>query len=216
MRLQIVTQLQGEWTSRAGRVCGYARLAATPAGTGGVWYLRYFRMVRLSHVTVRGRESGGASEGAKNMKKILVMASFLIFAGVAHGQGGATINGYGSIGDYGGLNGATSLGAGGGLSGSANINPPSSTAAVPSAPGAVLDRDVNQSSTNPGPYVPSRFTNYRDAVALGVIESGIRPLTVAEAARLGQLQKKSANAKPAILLEKDVDGKLVIAPVVQK
>jgi hypothetical protein len=151
-----------------------------------------------------------------NMKKILVTVSFLIFAGVAHGQTGATINSYSSIGDAGGLNGATSLGAGSGIGGTGNINLPSSTASLPSAPGAAADRNVNQSSNNPGPYVPSKFTNYGDAVALGVIESGIRPLTVVEAARLSQTQKKNTNAKPVIVLEKDEDGKLVIAPAAKK
>jgi hypothetical protein len=149
------------------------------------------------------------------MKQMLVTASLLIFAGVAHGQTGSTINSYSSIGDAAGLNGATSLGAGSGIGGTGNINPPT-TASVPSAPGAATDRNVNQSSKNPEPYVPSKFTNYKDAVALGVIESGIRPMTVAEAARLSQMQKQSANAKLVIVLDKDEDGKLVIAPAAKK
>ena len=79
-----------------------------------------------------------------------------------------------------------------------------------------MDRMVNQNSKNPGEFVPSRFTNYGDAVALGVIESGMRPLTVAEAARLAQMQKKNAEQKPAINLDKDEDGKLVIASASKK
>jgi hypothetical protein len=150
------------------------------------------------------------------MKKILVAATLLIFAGVAHAQTGSTINSYSSIGDSAGLNGATSLGAGSGIGGTGNINPPSATPSVPSAPGAAADRSVNQSSNNPGPYVPSKFTNYGDAVALGVIESGIRPLTVAEAARLVQIQKKTASAKPVMVVEKDEAGKLVIASAAKK
>ena len=61
-----------------------------------------------------------------------------------------------------------------------------------------------------------RFSNYGDAVALGVMESGIRPLTVAEAARLAQTQKKNAEQKPVIVLERDDDGNLVIAPEAKK
>ena len=50
-----------------------------------------------------------------------------------------------------------------------------------------------------------------------MVESGIRPLTVAEAARLAQTQKKkNAEQKPVIVLDKDEDGKLVIAPASKK
>jgi hypothetical protein len=105
------------------------------------------------------------------------------------------------------------VGSGGGLNGAGSINGPSAAPAGPvSAPGAAADRNVNQSSKNPGEYVPSRYSSYGDAVALGVVESGIRPLTVAEAARLAQMQKKNAEQKRVIVLEKDANGNLVIAP----
>jgi hypothetical protein len=152
------------------------------------------------------------------MKKTLLVASFLILAGTIHGQAAAsptgTLNGAGSI------NNASSVGSGsGGLNGAGSINGGSAPApaAPASAPGAAAaDRSVNQNSKNPGEYVPSRFTNYGDAVALGVVESGMRPLTVAEAARLAQMQKKNAEQKPVIVLDKDDDGKLVIAPASKK
>jgi len=150
------------------------------------------------------------------MKKIIVVASFLIFAGVAHGQTGATINSYSGIGDSAGLGGAPGLGAGSGIGGSPNINLPTASGSVPSAPAAAADRDVNQNSKNPGNYVPSRFTNYREAVALGEVESGMRPLTVAEAARMAQARKKNASQRPAIVLDRDENGKLVIAPTAKK
>ena len=146
------------------------------------------------------------------MKKTLLLAGFVILTGTAYGQGAAsptgTLNGAGSI------NNAGTLGSGGGLNGAGSINGGSvaATPAVPSAPGAAADRNVNQNSKNPGEYVPSRFSNYGDAVALGVLESGIRPPTVAEAARLAQMQKKNSEQKRVIVLDKDDDGKLVIAP----
>jgi len=144
------------------------------------------------------------------MKKTLLMAIFLILAGTVHGQGmgsgNGTLNGAGSI------NNASSLGNGGAINGLGSINTPAAAPAGPaSAPGAAADRTVNQNSKNPGEYVPSRFSPYGDAVALGVVESGIRPLTVAEAARLAQLQKRNALQKRAIVLEKDANGNLVIA-----
>jgi hypothetical protein len=151
------------------------------------------------------------------MKKTLFLVSFLTLAGAVHAQvvasPGGSLNGAGS------LNNASSVGSGGGnLNGAGSINGAYAgpTPATPSAPGAALDRSVNQNSKNPGEYVPSRFTDYGDAVALGVVESGIRPLTVAEAARLAQTQKKNAEQKRVIVLDKDDDGKLVIAPASKK
>jgi hypothetical protein len=151
------------------------------------------------------------------MKKTLLLASFLVLAGTVHGQGvqspTGTLNGAGSV------NNASSLGSGsGGLNGAGSINggPAGAPAGPASAPGAAADRSVNQNSKNPGEYVPSRFSTYGDAVALGVVESGMRPLTVAEAARQAQLRKKNAEQKPVIVLDKDDDGKLVIAPAAKQ
>lgn len=144
------------------------------------------------------------------MKKTLLLASFLILAGTVHAQVVAspsgTLNGAGS------LNSAGSIGSGGALNGLGSINTPSVSAAVPaSTPAAAMDRVVNQNSKNPGDYVPSRFSNYGDAVALGVVESGVRPLTVAEAARQAQTQKKNDEQKRVIVLDRDANGKLAIA-----
>jgi hypothetical protein len=150
------------------------------------------------------------------MKKTLLLASFLILAGTVHGQGVASPSG--ALNGAGALNNAGSIGSGSGsLNGVGSINAvPAASPAPASAPGAAVDRNVNQNSKNPGQYVPSRFTNYGDAVALGVVESGMRPPTVAEAARLAQMQKKNAEQKPVIVLDKDEDGKLVIAPAAKK
>jgi hypothetical protein len=136
----------------------------------------------------------------EDMRKTLLLAGILVFAGTARAQMGGSLNIASGLGGSGGLNGA----------GSINSHPVSPVTPT-YAPGAV-DRVVNQNSKNPGEFVPSRFTNYGDAVALGVIESGMQPLTVAEAARLALMQKNNAQQKPAIVLEKDEDGKLVIAP----
>ncbi|MGA9568591.1 MAG: hypothetical protein WBS17_00780 [Candidatus Acidiferrales bacterium] len=149
------------------------------------------------------------------MKKTLLLASFLILAGTVHGQvvgsPSGTLNGAGS------LNSAGSLGSGGVLNGRGSINTPAASyPASSSSPGAAVDRSVNQNSKNPGEYVPSRFSNYGDAVALGVIESGIRPLTAAEAARMAQTQKKNAEQKRVIVLDRDANGNLVIAPETKK
>jgi hypothetical protein len=152
------------------------------------------------------------------MKKTFVLAGFLILTGTAHAQalGSPTgiLNAAGSMNNSGG-----SIGSGGGLNGAGSINGGSATPVpsnAPTSPNGVTDRNVNQNSKNPGEYVPSRFSNYGDAVALGVIESGMRPLTVAEAARLAQAQKKTAEAKKVIVLDRDATGNLVITPTAKK
>jgi hypothetical protein len=137
------------------------------------------------------------------MRKTLLLAGILIFAGTARAQApmGGSINNLSSIGAGGGLNGAAGLNAGALTTGS-----------VPSAPTTAADYVANLNSKNPGPFVPSTFTYYGDALALGKLEASLKPMTVAEAARMAQKEKKKANKKNAIVLEKNVDGKLVIAP----
>ena len=159
----------------------------------------------------RSRESARGCHG-EDMKMTFLLASVLILAGTVHGQSASgVLNGAGSI------NNVSGIGSTGGINGGASLNGGSYVAPAPSsAPGAAADRLVNQNSKNPGEYVPSRFSNYGDAVALGVIESGIRPLTVAEAARLAQTQKKNAGQKRVIVLERDANGNLVIAPEAKK
>jgi hypothetical protein len=166
---------------------------------------------------VLATENLARGRNGEHMKKTLLLTSFLFLAGTVYGQGvqspTGTLNGAGSV------NNASGLGSGsGGLNGAGSINggSVSTPAAAPSAPGAATDRSVNQNSKNPGEYVPSRFSAYGDAVALGVVESGMRPLTVAEAARMAQMQKKTAEQKPVIVVDKDEDGKLVIAPTAKK
>jgi hypothetical protein len=141
-----------------------------------------------------------------------LLASFLIRAGTAQAQGVASGNGI--LNSAGSINNLSGLGSASGINGAASINGASAVpaAAPASAPGAAADRNVNQNSKNPGEYVPSSFANYGDAVALGVVESRIRPLTVAEAARLAQAQKKNLEQKRVIVLDRDPNGNLVIAP----
>lgn len=130
------------------------------------------------------------------MRAALVLAIVLIFAGTAHAQfGGENISSAG-----GSINGAGSLN-------SHHSTPTSSTSSVNP------DAGVNMNSKNPGEFVPSTFSSYQDALATAKLEADIRPMTVAEAARLSQDRKKNANDKAVIQLEEDEHGKLVIASV---
>ena len=130
------------------------------------------------------------------MRAALVLAIILIFAGTAHAQfGGENISSAG-----GSINGAGSLN-------SHHSTPTSSTSSVN------LDAGVNMNSKNPGEFVPSTFSSYKDALATAKLEADIRPMTVAEAARLSQDRKKNAKDKAVIQLDEDEHGKLVIASV---
>ena len=142
-----------------------------------------------------------------DMKKTLLLASFLILAGTVHGQAlgspAAILNGAGSMNNAGG-----SLGSGGGLNGAGSINVPlrPQRRRMPQLPWRSGGPQRESEFEKPGEYVPSRFSNYGDAVALGVVESGIRPLTVAEAARMAQTQKKNAEQKRVIVLDRNANG----------
>jgi hypothetical protein len=141
------------------------------------------------------------------MKRLIVAAGILIMAGTAHAQhggsinNGGTINGSGNINNTGGINNSQSSSSG----------DSSKITERPSSPGASTDISVNRNSKNPGEFVPSTFSSYQDAVTLGILEGQIRPLSVAEAARLSRQQKTAASQKPGIVLEQDPSGKLVIA-----
>jgi hypothetical protein len=141
------------------------------------------------------------------MRQTLLLAGILILAGTARAQApiGGSINNLGSISSGGSLNGAAGMNAG-------SLTPVS----VPSAPTAAADSLANQNSKNPGQFVPSTFTSYSDAVELGKREAAMKPMTLAEAARLAQEQKKAASKKSVIVVDRTDDGKLVIAPAAKQ
>jgi hypothetical protein len=136
------------------------------------------------------------------MKKTLLLAGMILFAGTAYGQ---------SINYAGNMNGTGSLG------GAASINAGSVTAVNhSSSPAGLSDFQVNQQSKNPGEYVPSTFSDYREAVALGVLEAHTKPMTIVEAARLAQAEKKNVSQAPVIVVEQNSKGKLVMEPAAKQ
>jgi hypothetical protein len=135
------------------------------------------------------------------MKKTLLLMGILVLAGTASAQMGGSINNLGGMNSSGSLNGAAGLNAGA-----------SAPISRPSAPPAQPDSVVNLNSKNPGQFVPSTFTSYGEALELGKLEAAMKPMSLADAARMAQEQKKNASKKNAIVLEKNDDGKLVIAP----
>ena len=137
-----------------------------------------------------------------------IQMKFLLAAGVLLlvGTGSANAQSMSNVGTIGGgssLNGASSV------NNSPTINPSGGSSA-----GVVSDPRSSKSveGTNPGEYVPSTFESYDAALSLGEIAKRIHPLTVVEAARLAQQAKANPAAKPALVLEKDPDGNLIVVP----
>jgi hypothetical protein len=129
------------------------------------------------------------------MRAALVLAIVLIFAETARAQfGGENISSTG-----GSINGAGSLN-------SHHSKPTSSTSSVNP------DASVNMNSKNPGEFVPSTFANYKDVLATAKLEAELRPMTLAEAARLEHERKKQVDDKAVFRVEEDEHGKLVIIP----
>lgn len=130
--------------------------------------------------------------------KFLVMAGVLLFLGV----GSASAQGY---------VGGSSVGAGSGLNGVGTLNGSGAMNGGSSTSGRVAEprHTDNNQAKNPGEFVPSTFENYSVALSMGEAAGRGRPLTVVEAARFAQ-QAKAAATKPAIVLEKDAEGKLIV------
>ena len=104
------------------------------------------------------------------------------------------------------------MGAGAGLNGVGTLNGSGAMNGGSSASGRVAEprHTDNVQAKNPGEFVPSAFENYPAALSMGEEAGRVRPLTVVEAARFAQQAKAAANTKPAIVLEKDAEGKLIV------
>ena len=131
--------------------------------------------------------------------KLFMMAGALLFVGV----GSVSAQGY---------VGGSSVGAGSGLNGVGTLNGSGTVNSVGSTSGRVSEprHTDNVQARNPGEFVPSTFENYPAALSMGEEARRARPLTVVEAARLAQQTKAAAAIRPAIVLEKDAEGKLMV------
>jgi hypothetical protein len=131
--------------------------------------------------------------------KFFMMAGVLLFAGV----GSVSAQGY---------VGGSSVGAGSGLNGVGTVNGSGSINGGSSATGGVSEprHTENVQARNPGEFVPSTFENYPAALSLGEAAERMRQPTVAQAARLAQQARAAGVTKPALLLEKNSEGKLIV------
>jgi hypothetical protein len=119
------------------------------------------------------------------MKKIILLAGIALLAGSAQAQ---------------------MRGSSGTSSGNLSFSHPNHGGAAPaSAPQA------NVSAKNPGEFVPSTFESYNEALITGEEQLNARPVTIAEAARILQASKKTEVQKPALIIEQDDNGKMIIS-----
>jgi hypothetical protein len=136
------------------------------------------------------------------LMKFLLAAGVLLFVGMGSTQAQSLSN-VGSIGGGSSLNGSSSVNH----SASANTGGGSN-----SLPLSGPRPSKNVEGTNPGEFVPSTFESYDAALSLGEIAKRMHPLSIVEAARSAQQAKANLAAKPALVLEKDADGNLIVVP----
>jgi hypothetical protein len=129
------------------------------------------------------------------MKTVILSAIVLFFAGTAHAQLlGGVINTGGSS-----------------INHAASLNSQVSTTTTSGDAPAISDVVVNRNSKNPGEFVPSKFSTYQDVLAEAKLEAALRPLTIAEAARMERERRSNSKDANVVQLDEDAQGKLVIA-----
>jgi hypothetical protein len=139
--------------------------------------------------------------------RFLVMTGMLLSIGVGSAHAQASVGTLGGSVGAGSINNAGSLGRNGGMN--------SASSATGSLPAPIVRKNVG--GTNPGQFVPSTYESYAAAVEMAEIAGRARPLTIVEAAQMAQKAKATGGAtKPAIVLDEDSDGKLIVVqPSVQ-
>jgi len=132
--------------------------------------------------------------------KFFLMAGIMFFVtlGAANAQ---SLAGVPSV-------GGSSINNAGSINNSGSINLESRSSYGSSASNAGATRSV--AGTNPGEFVPSTFEGYDKALDLGEIAARNRPVSLAEAARMAQKAKVAGAMKPAMTLEKNAEGKLIV------
>jgi hypothetical protein len=135
------------------------------------------------------------------LMKFLLAAGILLFLGIGAAQA-QSLSGVSSIGGGASINGASSVNH------SPTINPGGSSTESVSDPRS----SKSVEATNPGEFVPSTFESYDSALNLGEIANRLHSPSIVEAARLAQQAKANPAAKPALVLEKDADGNLIVVP----
>ncbi|HYL68886.1 MAG TPA: hypothetical protein VEX69_06960 [Candidatus Limnocylindria bacterium] len=122
------------------------------------------------------------------MKKILILVGALLTAGTAHAQG--------------------SLSSGGGINSVNGIT--SYRIASMRCDSAVDPRStVVTTAKNDGPFMPSTFASYDEAVEIGQLAANAKPPRLGEIARSNREQKKSAGQSAILIVEQDQYGRMI-------
>ncbi|HYL45715.1 MAG TPA: hypothetical protein VEU52_01680 [Candidatus Limnocylindrales bacterium] len=131
------------------------------------------------------------------MRKTILAAAIFLFAGAsaAYAQHPAAMS-----------PSANTFG-GGGVSGGGISAAPAGVRSKPAPPPA-----VSVGARNDGPFVPSMYESYSDAVADGAKVLNSRPTSLGDLSRQVREQKKAKGDKARIFVDQDEDGKLQYSP----
>ena len=125
------------------------------------------------------------------MKRVLLVAGVLLMASSAHAQIGGSIN---SGGGFNGVNGITSY----------------RIASMRCDSGSDPRASVVTAGKNDGPFQPSTFATYYQAIEIGHAAANAAPPRLGEIARQAREEKKSAKQSAALIAEQDQFGRMIM------
>jgi hypothetical protein len=124
------------------------------------------------------------------MRMTFLLMGALLAAGSAHAQG--------------------SLSSGGGLN---SVNGITSYRIATMRCDSAVDQRSSQmiGAKNDGPFLPTTFAEYRQAVEIGQLAANARPPRLGEIARAVRQQKMSARQSAVLIAEQDEYGRMIIS-----
>lgn len=125
------------------------------------------------------------------MKRVLLLAGVLLVAGSAHAQIGGSLN---SGGGFNSVNGIT----------------PYRIASMRCDASSDPRSSVVTAAKNDGPFEPTTFATYDQAIEIGRIAANAGPPKLGEIARQSREQKKNPTQSPVLVAEQDQFGRMIV------
>jgi hypothetical protein len=127
--------------------------------------------------------------GRNHMKKFLFLAAALLVAGTAHAQ--------------------ASVGLGGGMSGVSFPTVSHIGSILTLGTGVDQRASCVTSAKNDGPFMPSSFQSYDEAIAAGQKLVNAKPASLGEIARQAREEKKAAPQVAVLVISQDERGRMI-------
>ncbi|MGH9712602.1 MAG: hypothetical protein ACRD5M_04805 [Candidatus Acidiferrales bacterium] len=125
------------------------------------------------------------------MKRVLILAGGLLMATSAHAQIGGSINSGGGMNS---VSGITSY----------------RIASMRCDSGSDPRSSVVTAAKNDGPFEPTTFATYEQAIEIGQIAANAAPPRLGEIARQTREHRKNATQPPVLVAEQDQFGRMVV------